>query len=253
MPSGDSGVASISYPSFALGTAPPAYSTVSATSATFTISRPDGAYEVDTLATDRLSNAESSYMLVVTLDNTEPVITIVQPTATHYVHSATLTLNFSVSDGSGSGVNHDTVTLDGSTIVAGQMLVNGLRINLLTELRLGAHTFSITAVDNLGNTATRSVTFTIIVTPRSIIADVQAFLSSGDLENARIADVLLEKLQASAKAEGHGNLERASDIYCAFIDKVEDLTGEDISPIAAEILIANARYLAGQDPDCDVD
>ena len=245
-----SGVASISYRFFPLGAIPPAYTTVG-TSATFTISGADGAYEIDTFATDQLGNAESSHVQIVTLDNTAPVITIAQPAATNYVHSATLTLNFSVSDGTGSGVNHSTVTLDGSTTVAGQALVNGLSINLLTELGLGQHTFSITAIDNLGNTDTQSVTFTIVVTPQSIIDDVHQFLSSGDIENAHIADLLLDKLEAAARAENRGNRERASDIYCSFIDKVQDLTGEDISPRAAAILISDARYLLAQAPDRD--
>lgn len=244
-----SGVTSISFRFFPLGTTPPAYTTVSGTSATFTISGADGAYEVDTFATDQLGNAESSHIQMVTLDNTAPVITIVQPAATNYVHSATLTLTFSVSDGTGSGVNHSTVTLDGSTTVAGQALVNGLSINLLTELGLGSHTFNITAVDNLGNTDTRSVTFTIVVTPQSIMADVHEFLSSGDIKNAGLANALLAKLQAAARAESRGNCMAASNIYRAFISQVQAQTGKGISPPAAGILIADARYLIAQATD----
>lgn len=245
-----SGVASISYRFFPLGTTPPTYTTVSGKSTTFTISGADGVYEIDTFATDQLGNAESSHIQMVTLDNTAPVITIAQPAATNYVHSATLTLTFSVSDGTGSGVNHSTVTLDGSTTVAGQALVNGLSINLLTELGLGSHTFSITAVDNLGNTDTRSVTFTIIVTPQSIMADVHEFLSSGDIKNAGLANSLLAKLQAAAQAESRGNCMAASNIYRAFISQVQAQTGKGIGPPAAGILIADARYLIAQSLAC---
>jgi hypothetical protein len=240
-----SGVASISFREFAVGAVPPAYTTVLGSFATFTIGSPDGAYEVDTLATDNVANAESPHAQFVTLDNSAPAITIVQPAATSYVHSATLTLNYSVVD-SGSGVNTVAVTLDGSTTLAGHGLSSGQAINLLTELALGSHTFTIDAIDNLGNERSVSVTFTIIVTADSIKDDVNQFLASGDIKNGGLANSLLAKLNAAAAAEARGQCGTADNIYQAFIHEVQAQSGKGISAVAASILIADAQYLIAQ-------
>jgi len=74
------------------------------------------------------------------LDNTAPVITIVQPTATEYTHSAVLTLDYAATDGAGSGVASLTALLDGSSTLAGHGLGDGQAIKLLFELALGDHT-----------------------------------------------------------------------------------------------------------------
>src|SRR4051794_25161676 len=86
------------------GTAP-AYTPVVGSSLTFTLSGSDGAYEADSYATDNAGNDESSHSSIAILDATPPVATIMQPLATNYGHSDALTLNYSVSDGNGSGVN----------------------------------------------------------------------------------------------------------------------------------------------------
>jgi len=100
----------------------------------------------------------------VTLDNTPPVITIVQPAAVRYPHWATLTLNYSANDGTGSGVASVTATIDGMSTVGGQVLASGKAINL-ENLSLGTHVFTVTATDHVGNTSTSSVTFSLITTP----------------------------------------------------------------------------------------
>ena len=94
-------------------------------------------------------------------DTTAPVITINAPTATTYLHPNFLTLDFSAVDGADgttpsfaapSGVKTLVATLDGVTVVNGQV------IDLYT-LALGDHTLTVTATDFYGNTATKSVTF----------------------------------------------------------------------------------------------
>jgi len=238
-----SGVASLSYRIFPQGSVPPGFTTVSGSSTNLFVTGPDGDYEVDTFATDQVGNVESTHVQIVHLDNTAPVIIITQPAATTYVHSSTLTLNFSVSDGTGSGVKSFAVTLDGSPIVAGHPLVNGLNINLLTALTVGPHTFTINAVDNLGNASSRSVTFTIIVTPQSIKDDVTQFVASGDIKKDGTENSLLAHLNAAAAAEARGNCTAAENIYQAFINEVVAQTGKAITPTAAQILIADAQYL----------
>jgi len=180
-------------------------------------------------------------------DTTAPVIAITQPASTTYVHSATLTLNYTVTDPC-TGVKSFTPTLDGSTMLAGHGLQSMQMIQLLTELALGPHTFSISAVDNAGNADASSVTFTIIVTPDSIKDDVKQFLAAGKIKNNGIANSLLAKLDAAAKARTGGNCGTAANIYRAFINDVTAQSGKGIDATAAAIMIADAQYLIAHCP-----
>jgi hypothetical protein len=180
------------------------------------------------------------------VDKKPPVITINQPTATQYVHSATLTLNYTVTDG-GSGVATFTPTMDGSTTVGGSGLPSGRMINLLTTLPLGPNTFAISAADEVNNMSSASVTFTIIVTPASIIADVNQLQASGAI-GAGIAAALLTKLNDALTARNAGQCGTAANIYSAFINQVIAQTGKGITPAAAAILIADAQYLIAHCP-----
>lgn len=213
----------------------------------------DGLYNVDSRAQDPCHPfaslpASANSTTVVYLDTTPPKITINQPAATSYTHSQTLTLSYTVDDGLGSGVKSFTPTMDGLSALAGHGLQNGQLINLLTELPLGTHTFTIFAVDNVGNSTSVSVTFTIIVTANSIIDDVTLFQDSGDISKHGIANSLLAKLNAAADARSRGNCTAAGNIYGAFINEVRAQTGKGISALAASIMIADAQYLIANCP-----
>jgi hypothetical protein len=186
------------------------------------------------------------------LDNTPPVIGFVQPQATTYAHSAVLTLGYSVTDGPGSGVASFAPTMDGLTTLFGHGLASGQAINLLTELKLGPHTFRITAADNLNNNDASSVTFTIIVTPESIKGDVTQFLAAGKIKNQGIALALLGPLNAAAKARASGSCAKEKNVYQplyrAFINELKALSGKGVDPTAAQIMIADAQYLIANCP-----
>jgi len=175
------------------------------------------------------------------VDKKPPAIVINQPMATQYVHSATLTLNYTVTDG-GSGVSTFTPTMNGSTTVGGSGLPSGQMINLLTTLPLGPNTFAISAADKVNNMSSASVTFTIIVTPQSILDDVNQLQASGAI-SAQIAGALLAKLKNALAAFNAGQCATAADIYAAFINQVIAQTGKGITPTAAAILIGDAQYL----------
>jgi hypothetical protein len=243
-----SGVASVSYRTFPQGSPPPPYTTVAGASTTFNLSGPDGNYEIDTLATDNLGNAETAHVLVLYLDNTPPVITINQPAATNYTHSQTLILDYTVSDGAGSGVASFTPLMDGSPTLAGHGLASGQSIWLLLEMSLGSHTFSVDAVDNLGNSSLSSVTFTIIVTPDSIKDDVTLLYAAGLITKQGIVNSLLAKLDAAKAARERGQCDTAANIYRAFIDEVTAQSGKAIDPLAAAALIGDAQYLIDNCP-----
>jgi hypothetical protein len=131
----------------------------------FTLGLPDGPYRIDYYSKDSDYDQELGKSTPqFTLDTTPPVITITQPTAVRYPHWATLTLNYSANDGTGSGVASVTATIDGMSTVGGQVLASGKAINL-ENLSLGTHVFTVTATDHVGNTSTSSVTFSLITTP----------------------------------------------------------------------------------------
>jgi hypothetical protein len=212
-------------------------------------SAPDGLYDFQYSAQNFANLLEPRHAQTTILDNTPPVITIVQPTATQYPHSATLTLNFSVSDGTGSGVQSSTPKMDGlATLMDGTPVANNLAIHLLTELSLGMHTFTVNALDNVGNPRMSSVTFAVIVTPESIKGDVTQFLASGAIKNRGQANSLLAKLDAAAAARARGQCSTAANLYQAFINELQAQSGKGVDPTAAQIMILDAQYLIAHCP-----
>src|SRR5260370_5822899 len=122
----------------------------------------DGPYDFQYSAESSGNVLEPRQTATVILDTTPPVTTIVQPTATQYSQSGTLTLSYTVSDGAGSGVLSFTPKMAGATTLPdGTALDNGPIISL-SQLSLGTHTFSIDSVDNVNNATTTSVTFSIL-------------------------------------------------------------------------------------------
>jgi hypothetical protein len=209
----------------------------------------DGAYNVDYFTIDGVGNVEATKTLAATLDTTAPVASISQPTATNYAHNATLTLSYSVDDGSGSGVGGVTPTLDGAaTLPDGTGLGSGQAIPLLTELSIGRHTFAIDSVDNVGNRGTRSVVFSIVVTADSIKDDVSQFLDANRISNGGLAKSLLGKLNAAAAARSRGECATASNQYDAFIRELEAQAARGVDAPAAAIMIADAQYLIANCP-----
>jgi hypothetical protein len=186
-----------------------------------------------------------------TLDNTPPVVSIVQPQATNYTHSAVLTLNYSANDGAGSGIGLFAPTMDGKTTLPGGVgLQNGQQIHLLRELSLGTHTFTVVANDNVNNAGTSSVTFTIIVTPQSIQDDVRQFFQDGSIRNFGLEVSLLAILDEAGEAQTQHRCSLAATLYRVFIDRVQDNRGRrfGIEADAADTMIADAQYLIAHCP-----
>jgi hypothetical protein len=182
------------------------------------------------------------------VDKKAPVITIVEPTATQYVHSATLVLDYSVTDG-GSDVATVTATMNGDTTLAGHGLDSGQAIQLLTALPLGEHTFAVDADDNVGNQSpTESVTFELIVTTQSIIDAVNQLAESGDVQRSMV-NPLIAKLSNAKRKMDAGECTPAGNMYEAFINHVQAQSDKGVSPVAAQILIADAQYLIA---DCGI-
>lgn len=244
-----SGVQNLWYRSYPAGSAAPAFTPANGASATLNVTGADGVYTIDTYATDNAGNDEAVHTTSVYLDNTAPAITITAPAGTNYTHSSTITLAYGATDGAGSGVASTTATIDGSpTLLNGQTLVNGLPVDLLTQLSLGFHTFTVNSTDQVGNESSSFVIFNVIVTATSIEDDVQQFFASGAIANKKLFNWLLSTLAAAAKARAAGNCHTAANDYNAFISKVQVSTPKYVTPTASAILIADAKYLIAHCP-----
>ena len=248
-----SGVWNVWYRFFPSGSSPPSYTSADGFSATFNVSGADGLYEVDTYVTDNAGNDETpAHVQSVYLDNTAPVATISAPVAQQYLHSDTFTISYSVTDGTGSGVNSAVPDIDGQTTLydgtTPVTVTNGLTVKLLTELTLGTHAFNLNSVDNVDNADTSTVTFSIIVTAESIKDEVNQFFAMGAIRNEGVANSLLAKLNSAANARARGNCNGAANIYRAFINQLRAQTGRAVTAQAANILITDAQYLIAHCP-----
>jgi hypothetical protein len=195
----------------------------------------DGEYHVAYNSTDDAENVESTHTAIVMLDNTPPTIAIGSPIRDQeYRHSETLLIDFKVTD-EWSGVTSVSAQLDGSP-------VNDDDLVDLLVLTLGPHTLMITGVDNLGHIADMSVTFTIIADVDSLIALVERFYESGQIDDLEVKDGLLDKLYAAQALIDAGKLGPARNLLRAFIRQVEAQRGHHITEEAAAILLADAEY-----------
>jgi FIMAH domain-containing protein len=127
-------------------------------------------------------------------------------------------------------------------------LASGQVINLLTEMTVGPHSFTVQAADHVTNPGIASVSFTIVVTPDSIKQDVTAFLAAALIRNDGLATSLLAELSAAADARARGNCTTASSIYAAFIAELQAQSGKGVDATAAAIMIGDAQYLIAHCP-----
>ncbi len=178
-------------------------------------------------------------------DTVAPVVTINAPTATTYMHPGLLTLDFSAVDGSDgttpsfaapSGVKTLAGTLDAAAVSNGQVID-------LHTLALGDHTLTVTATDFYGNTAAKSVTFSVTATVASLKASVNRFYAEGKITKALVRDSLLGQLTVAEKSIAAGNKKAATNQLNAFISLVKAQSGKSISPSAATLLINDAKYV----------
>jgi hypothetical protein len=205
----------------------------------------EGTVTLDATCTDIDENTGSkSY--TVKVDKQAPTITIAQPAAVEYVHSATLTLDYAVTDAR-SGVASVSPALNGSATVGGAGLPDGRAIDLLS-LPLGQHTFAVDAMDNAGNASQQSVvTFTLVVTAASVVDAVNQLVASGGVAPKAAASLLTKLADAKVQRDA-GKCGGAANIYAAFIKEVTAQSGKGITPTAAAILIADAQYLIAHCP-----
>lgn len=120
----------------------------------------DGAYEIEYYSVDNVGNSEPPKIFNVILDKAPPAISDASPTGSLTQESASVTFTVSVED-AGSGVREVRVIVDSSP--QGTMEKNGNIYTKTLSLSEGEHTWSIEAVDNVGNMVSRSYSFTLTI------------------------------------------------------------------------------------------
>jgi hypothetical protein len=140
---GGSGVQSLTYS--ATGAQALAQTTVNGSTVNVSITT-EGTTTLTYRATDASGNVETAKSITVKLDKTAPSITITRPTATAYLLNQPVTASFQCTDaGSGAGTCTGTVANDAA----------------LSLTSVGAKTFTVNATDVAGNTAQKSVNYTV--------------------------------------------------------------------------------------------
>jgi len=144
-----------------------------------------------------------------------------------------LVIDFDVID-EWSGVASSSAQLDGSAVNDGSI------IDLLA-LTLNGHTLTVTALDNLGHTATVSVTFSVVADVDSLIDLVERFYEDGQIDDTEVRDGLLDKLYAAKELIEAGKTRPARYLLLAFIRQVEAQRGHHITE-EANILLTDVEY-----------
>jgi hypothetical protein len=209
---------------------------------------PDGLYTLYFRSQDNEGDLEDAREQAVKIDTKPPIISISQPANTTYTHASAVTLNYSILDGNGqltgvgagSGVASVGPTMDGAATLAGHGLDSGQTIHLLTELSLGPHTFTVVASDNVGHADSQSVTFTVAVTPQSLVEDIEQFYAAGAIRENKVRS-LLAKLENGANHAVDGCATTGG--YQAFINELRAQAGKQVDAAAASIMIGDAEYL----------
>jgi Ca2+-binding RTX toxin-like protein len=164
------------------------------TSVNLTLPAADGVYTIAVAVLDVAGN-RSVVTKTIRLDRTPPVITAALPAPTngaYYDVGKKITLTYGATD-----VDNATTTV----VIDGKVTVIGGVIDIDT-LTTGTHTIVITATDGVGNTSTKTLTFTIHATINGLINAVNDGASRGLItasEQSLLVWYLQKALQGSAK------------------------------------------------------
>jgi hypothetical protein len=181
----------------------------------------DGVYNVEfqaedpchTFATDDTLAPEALQTKSFTLDTTPPTITIASPpNGSVFDIPDTTTIQFSATDGPGSGVGSTSVTFDGASAANGQLLD-------MFFLEAGVHTIVVNAADNLGNAASLTRTFVLSPTIQGLRFAVNRAIGLGQVEPL-LRSWLDTSLQSAQQAHNLGLHDAEKVNLRAFIDKL---------------------------------
>jgi hypothetical protein len=170
-----------------------------ASSYSLTLPSPDATYNVVVQVADKAGN----YVLTtrqVTLDRTAPTLApaLSAPNNGAYYDVGTpITLTWGASDL--NGIRSTVATIEGQTVA-----VSGGTIDV-DVLTAGAHTVTITSVDNAGNVTTTTMTFTIHPSPQGILNAIYDGMNRGWI-TASYGSTLVTQEQQVIKAQSSSTI-----------------------------------------------
>jgi uncharacterized membrane protein len=153
---------------------------------------------------------------------------VTPPTISYSSHAATYTADAHVSitcttTDAESGIASNTCApIDGDAYTFG----------------LGLHTYSATATDNAGNSATASTSFTVTVTFGSLGNLTQRFVT-----NSKVADGLLADLRKAEDARATGKAKQAVEWLAEYRKAVQTQVGKSITAEKASVLVGFSQAL----------
>ncbi|MEU3458013.1 hypothetical protein ABZ671_31145 [Micromonospora sp. NPDC006766] len=170
------------------------------------------------------------------LDKTAPTVAVSGVAdGASYGSSGSVTVDWTVSDAtSGPGATPESGLLDGKRVTRGSSIT-------LSGLLLGSHTLEVTGKDKAGNTATKSVTFTVTTSFADLQAHVDGFKSTGTI-SAGNADKLTGNLNKASAAAAANRPAEAVEWLKAFVNQalVLNATG------ARNLLVRDGQALINQ-------
>lgn len=146
-----------------------------------------------------------------------PTISVTSPGANAYLTNSSVSVSVDVTD-TGSGVNTVTAKLDGNAISLTKTgITNGYKCTYTGTLTDAAHTLVVTATDFDGNSASKTVNFTVDTVPptlnvsspaASLITNQQSCMVSGTTNDATSG---LASVKISLNGTDQGTITVASD------------------------------------------
>ncbi|HEY0989999.1 MAG TPA: hypothetical protein VGD80_23175 [Kofleriaceae bacterium] len=218
---------------------------------TFKLTGPDGLYFIGVRAADpchpfsgRPAAPETEQVSPFFLDTTPPQLTCPSPPfGQTYDTASTITLQFSVSDGEGSGIAQSAAAVDGFGAPAGTTpTTSGTTLDLFLFFP-GTRHVSVSSSDNLGNAATAACTFELHATVESLESNVTRAFNAGLINNHGTFNSLSKKLEAALVARDRGQTETEHNIMGAFIHELQAQSGNHVDPATADRFIAFAQDL----------
>jgi len=184
---GGSGVQDITYSSSGAQVTPPA--TVAGASASVAITV-EGETVVTYYSRDITANIETAKSLTVRIDETAPGVVVTSPAnGGSYLLNSAITANYACSDGV-SGVTQCSGTV-----------ANGSTIDTST---VGTKSFTVTAVDNAGNTTIRTVNYTVYPPQLTALSPAQIWLGLKNSDDVGTKFDLLAEVYRNGALIGSG-------------------------------------------------
>ncbi len=168
-------------------------------------------------------------------DAAGPVIAISVPGAKTYWHSDAIKLSFSATD-LPAGVKSISAKVGGKTYA------NGRTLDLRT-LKLGSQTLTVSAIDWAGNKTTKSVTFKVTATAKSMINSVNKYYNEHKITSRSLKNQMVYLLNAVKTYQGKAMYRSARMTMSVFVALTGREAGRHIYSSVSRILNDDGSYV----------